>query len=233
MVSKSLRGFSNHSINEVYVGGQWVPLNYDKLGSDGIRDAFSGICIRVNTFADWADSTYCLTWGKRYALGLHDAVSQTDNPYRLIEISDHFGARCQLDNPRVTEMKSATVSRAYWDNDPSRSPVLGPISQGELWLHLTDDADYYYYQPFHHFLKHAPRRFTLEAPGQPSITAIISTGDYVSISEDKREAEAKVALDDYATMPVGVAYTLRPPPDANGYHWALKGIVTVTKTADK
>ena len=107
--------FTNHTINEVYIAGQWVRLNYRHLAQPILDRHCLGLTVHTNTVSDWSDANYAATWGKRYGLGLRDEVSKTGNPYRTIELSDHFGAHGKIDNPEVPdgEPRSAVVTRAY------------------------------------------------------------------------------------------------------------------------
>jgi hypothetical protein len=114
----SAKGYSNHTFNEVFVGGRWVRLNYSKLGQNILDAGTLGLLTHVNTFNDLSDVPLAATWGKRYALGERDDVFPYGNPYRAAQVSDHFGKYASIDNPEAREHQSLTLTRAYWPSSP-------------------------------------------------------------------------------------------------------------------
>ena len=46
--------------------------------------------------------------------GVFIANFYTGNPYRLMEVSDHFGKHAKVSNPPLGELKQVTISKAYW-----------------------------------------------------------------------------------------------------------------------
>jgi hypothetical protein len=71
-----VKGYANHTFNEVHVGGRWVRLNYSKLGQNILDAQTFGLLTHVNTFNDLSKARLAATWGKRYALGERDLVCQ-------------------------------------------------------------------------------------------------------------------------------------------------------------
>jgi hypothetical protein len=228
--------FTNHTINEVYIGGHWVRLNYRHLGQPILDQHCLGLTVHTNTVNDWSEANYAATWGKRYGLRLRDEVSKTGNPYRALELSDHFGAQGRIDNPEVSDgqPKSATVARAYWFTDPNKpKSVVHPrdASNAYLMLHLESAAFDNDWKVLKSFLTAAPKRFELKAPGQATVAATATMGSYTNSDEDLFEIYLKVAPHDVEQMADGVDYQLTPPDDADGFHWSLKKPLTLTKPA--
>jgi hypothetical protein len=85
--------YTAHTFLEVYVGHRWRRLNYRTLGQNVLDRNYLGLMVHVHTFRDLSGANLAATWGKRYALGLRDDNFRHGNPYRLLEISDLFGAR--------------------------------------------------------------------------------------------------------------------------------------------
>jgi len=79
------RGFANHFVNEVFVGGQWVRVNYRQIRS-GVIVRGMGPMIREHAFADFSQVDYAGTWGHSYAGP--GAGKGSPNPYSALAISD-------------------------------------------------------------------------------------------------------------------------------------------------
>jgi hypothetical protein len=228
--------FTNHTINEVYIGGNWMRLNYRHLGQPILDRHCLGLTVHTNTVNDWSEANYAATWGKRYGLNLRDEVSKTGNPYRAIDLSDHFGAQAKIDNPEVPDgaPKSAIVTRAYWLTDPNKPrSVVQPrdTSNAYLMLHLESAAFDNDWKVLKSFLTAAPKRFELKAAGQATVPATVTTGSYTNSGEDLFDICLKVAPRDVEQMAAGVDYQLSPPDDADGFHWSLKQPLTLAKPA--
>src|SRR5262249_48002416 len=84
-------GFTSHTFCEVFVGNRWRRLNFTTLGQNILERNYLGLMIHVHTFNDLSEANLAATWGTRYARGLRDDVFRHSNPYRLLEVSDHFG----------------------------------------------------------------------------------------------------------------------------------------------
>lgn len=108
---RSSHGFTNHTLNEVYVGGRWRRLDYDQLGRPAFGADRFGLQTHVYTLRDWSDANLAPTWGVRYAKGEHNEIFRHDNPYTTLEISDLFGTHAHLDNPPFSAQVSSPNSR--------------------------------------------------------------------------------------------------------------------------
>lgn len=99
---KSSKGFTNHTVNEVYVGNRWCRLNYNKLGQPVLDQHLFGLQTHVRTFNDLSEAKLTATWGWRYAKNEKSAVFKHSNPYSAVAISDLFGCHSNLSNPPFT-----------------------------------------------------------------------------------------------------------------------------------
>jgi hypothetical protein len=230
------KGYANHTFNEVFVGGRWVRLNYNRLGQNTLDGSLMGLLTHVNTFNDLSEVPLAATWGKRYALGERDSVFRYGNPYRCEDVSDHFGKFAKVENPETREHRSLTISRAYWADDPDAHELI----KGTKWLFRTDGsrsilihADEWFddgpgpqYRPF---LEAAGKDFLLKADGRPDVRARTTTSSITWHSRNLHEIEVLIPPEEYAKMALGVEYTLAPPRDVAGYQWKLKGQVTLPK----
>jgi Transglutaminase-like superfamily len=101
-------GFDNHLFNEVYVGHHWVRLNYSTLGQPILDGHFFGLLTHIYTCASLSQTPLAQTWGMRYFRYPGQFSSKPEdrdqsklssiNPYRLLSVQDHFGAKAHLDN---------------------------------------------------------------------------------------------------------------------------------------
>jgi hypothetical protein len=230
------QGFTSHTFCEVFVGNRWRRLNYTKLGQNVLEPNYLGLMIHVHTFNDLSDANFAATWGKRYATGHRDDLFPHNNPYRLLEVGDHFGKYAKVPNPPAAEHKRLTVGKAYWlgsketpaiVRDSTSAPQDGSgrlYVRGEEWL--ADAGDYLQYKAF---LWRADTEFVLKAKGQPDVKARV-TGNFITyISEKVRDMEVVVAADEMKKMEKGVAYTLHPVNGKKGYEWKVGDGVTVTR----
>jgi len=97
-------GFANHLFNEAFVGNRWVRVNYDVVGQNTLDDSYLGLMTHILTTDSLSHMPMAETWGRRYAL--YPAVGpklSSQNPYRLLKVSDHFGAHANIANPGVKE----------------------------------------------------------------------------------------------------------------------------------
>jgi RNA polymerase sigma factor (sigma-70 family) len=228
-------GFANHTYNEVFVGNRWRRLNYTRLGQNILDDQYLGLMIHVHVFNDLSEARFAPTWGRRYALGLRDEEFKYGNPYRTLEISDHFGRDSKLPNPAVEEHTALTVAKAYWlesDDTPdvirkgARKPKEG---EGHLYIHVDEwfkDQDKTQYLPF---LKQVDRGFVLRAEGQPDIKGQVQLSFWTDAASGLREILLVIPKEEYAKMAKGVAYSIRPGNSVAGYQWKVEDGLTVSR----
>lgn len=119
-----LRGsWASHTFNEVWVGGRWRRLNYDRLGQPIVDENLFGMITHIATFADWADADMPATVGRRQGLGHRDDVFGGPNPYSTISLRDEFGPHCTLENPQP-EPVTLVVTAVHWgDAEPTPETI--------------------------------------------------------------------------------------------------------------
>ena len=83
--------FAAHTYNEVYVGGRWHRLNYDRLGQNILDEGVMGLMTHVHVYNDLAEAGIADTWGVWVASGSREEPFLHSNPYHTVELSDLFG----------------------------------------------------------------------------------------------------------------------------------------------
>src|SRR5262249_22088370 len=188
------------------VGGRWRRLNYGTLGQNVLDRSCLGLMIHVHTFRDLSEANLAATWGARYAKGQRDEVFRHNNPYRLLEVSDHFGKHAKVPNPPVAELKQRTTGKAYGPGSKEVPPTLQAMlgnraddGRGRLFFHgeewVDNGEDYRQYKPF---LLRVDPEFVLSAKGQPDVKARYIGSYYTSASENLREMEVVIPKDELA-----------------------------------
>ena len=229
--------FVSHTFCEVFVGGRWRRLNFTTLGQNILEPNYLGLMIHVHTFNDLSEANLAATWGTRYAKGQRDDLFPHSNPYRLMEVSDHFGKYAKTPNPPAdNEHKQITIVKAYWPegNDaPAEIRELKwskPRGSGRFFVHceewLENAGGYLQYKLF---MWRSDRSFVLRAKGQPDVSCQISMNFFTLNSRNLRELEVIIPAADYAKMTKGVAYTLYPVNGKKGYEWKVQSGLSVTR----
>ena len=118
---RSGKGFTNHTINEVYVGSRWCRLNYNKLGQHILDQDLFGLQTHLRTFNDLGEANLAPTWGWRYAKGERSAVFKHSNPYSAVTISDLFGRHSNIANPpfAADDLSSSPLPNIYVMSPPN------------------------------------------------------------------------------------------------------------------
>jgi hypothetical protein len=178
------RGWVGHTLNEVFVEGRWVKLNYTELGQRNLDPAYLGLMTQVNRMADWADAGLVDTWTARVLDATSgrplDPPMTSLNQYRSLGLSDAIGVHARL--PERSQLggpgeRRAVIRAVRWLDDP---PPLGepdwaallrehqvPLGEGTgLLLAAEGDGD-----QFRPFAESAPADFTLASDGRPAIPA--------------------------------------------------------------
>jgi hypothetical protein len=228
----------------VFVGGRWRRLNYSVLGQNVLDPHCLGLMIHVHTFKDLSEANLADTWGTRHALGRRDKVFRHSNPYRLMELSDHFGTWAKVPNPPAAELEHVTIGKVYWPGSSDvpaavralpaagrtwmeQSPRDGSgrlIFHGEEWL--RDGGDYLQYKAF---LWRADPAFVLRAKGRPGVRCRVG-GWYVTQATTKlRELEVVIPKEEFEKMVKGVAYTIHPVNSKKGHTWKVRKGLTITR----
>jgi hypothetical protein len=230
-------GFTSHTFCEAFVGGRWRRLNYTTLGQNVLERNYLGLMVKVHTFNDLSEAQLAETWGTRYATGQRTDEFPRNNPYRLLEVSDHFGKHAQVPNPPAAkEHTRVTIDKAYWpDAKDAPADVRGlrtnaPESDGRFFVHgvewFDDAGDYLQYKLF---MRRADRNFVLQAKGQPDVACQLSYGFVTRRSQNVCELEVVIPTAVFVKMAKGVVYTLRPVNAKPGYEWKVADGVTLTR----
>jgi RNA polymerase sigma factor (sigma-70 family) len=241
-------GFASHTFCEVFVGGRWRRLNHTTLGQNILQRNYLGLMVHVHTFKDLSEANLAATWGTRYALGQRDTVFPYSNPYRLLEVSDHFGKYAREPNPPADrELRRVTIDRAYWphakDAPAEVRAMVNKMARAEMqvglparvgdnrfFVHCTewleDAGDYLQYKLF---MWGADRRLVLRAKGRPDVPCEVSMNFYTHRSKSLCELEVVIPAAEYARMAAGVAYTLHPVNGNKGYEWRVREGLTLTR----
>ncbi len=230
-------GFTSHTFCEVFVGGRWRRLNYTTLGQNVLERNYLGLMLKIHTFKDLNDANLAATWGTRYATGRRDGVFRHNNPYRLMEVSDHFGKYATVPNPpAANELTQVTITRAYWAESkdaPKEVRDMGSGAEpaaGRFFIHckewLDDAGDYLQYKLF---MRRSDRSLVLRAKGQPDVPCQVTMNFYTHRSRSLCELEVVIPPAGYAGMARGVAYTLHPVNGTKGYAWKVGEGLRVTR----
>jgi RNA polymerase sigma factor (sigma-70 family) len=230
-------GFTSHTFCEVFVGGRWRRLNSTTLGQNILERNYLGLMIHVHTFKDLSDANLAATWGTRYGKGQRDTAFPYSNPYRLLEVSDHFGKYANVPNPPVDrEHKRVTISKAYWPDTNDVPAAMRDLrwgkepGTGRFFVHCVEwfegAGDYLQYKLF---MRRADRRLVLRAKGQRDVACQISMNFYTNHSENLCELEVVIPAAEYAKMAKAVAYTLHPVNGKQGFEWQVRDGLTVTR----
>jgi hypothetical protein len=234
-------GFASHTFCEVFVGGRWRRLNFTTLGQNILVRNYLGLMIHVHTFKDLSDANLAATWGTRYAKGQRSEAFPYSNPYRLLEVSDHFGKYARVPNPPADkEHRIITIDKAYW---PDSKDAPGEVREakwsyepgsGRFFIHcekwLDDAGDYLQYKLF---MRRCDRKFVLRAKGQPDVACGLSMSFLAGSSKKLRELEVVIPPPEYSKMAKGVAYTLHPKNGVKQYQWKVRDGLTLTRAPSK
>jgi RNA polymerase sigma factor (sigma-70 family) len=229
--------FASHTFCEVFVGGRWRRLNFTTLGQNILERNYLGLMIHVHTFNDLSEANLAATWGTRYARGRRDDLFPHSNPYRLLEVSDHFGKYAKVPNPPADkEHKHITIGKAYWPESKAAPAEIRelrwgkPPGSGRFFIHgqewLEDAGGYLQYKLF---MRRADPGFVLRAKEQPDVSCRMTMNFHTHQSRNLRELEVVIPAAAYATMAKGVAYTLHPVNGKKGYEWKVREGVTLTR----
>jgi Transglutaminase-like superfamily/Bacterial TSP3 repeat len=232
------QSYASHTFLEVYVGHRWRRLNSATLGQNILDPRCLGLMVHVHTFADLSDANLAPTWGARYAKGSRAGEFTHSNPYKLVEISDHFGRHANVPNPPAKEHKQITITKAYWPDSPHTPEMVRQWvaksgrddTTARLFIHgdewWPNASDYLQYKVF---MRRADPNFVLKAKGHPDVKATLTMTFFTHASQDVRELEVVIPPEELAKMAQGVAYTLHPVNGTPNYQWQVKDGVTLTR----
>lgn len=235
-VSAGANSFSAHTFCEVFVGGRWRRLNYTTLGQNALDQNALGIMLKVHSFNDLSEANLAATWGTRYAKGLRDEVFQHSNPYRLLDVSDHFGKYARVSNPPAAafDHEQITIDKAYWPESKGAPQMVRDIQSAAqpggrcFWIHCREWLDNAGgYLQYTRFMARVDNNFILRAEGRPDVLCRLSRSDVAGGSQKLRELEVVIPPEEYAKMAEDTAYTIHPVNAAQGYIWKVRDGLTI------
>jgi hypothetical protein len=220
-------GFANHLFNEAFVGNRWVRVNYDVVGQNPLDDSYLGLLTHILTTDSISHVPMAETWGRRYAMyPFVGPKLSSQNPYRLLKVSDHFGARAKIANPQVTneELRAVTVKEVYW-KDTLPAPVRAALKNGD-----PTDPDFYigiqeyiprYPNQMRDFEARAGHQFVLVSQGHPDLKATLS-GMKLSSGSQYQMWGVRIDAGSRKDLVRGAEYTIRPVNTSGIYTWSVK-----------
>ena len=226
--------WSSHTFNEVFVGGRWQRLNYDRLGQNILDETYLGLMVHVNTFRDHAESGL-LSWGLRTMRDPKADVFGGSNPYACVSLSDLFGAHARIENPPIPiEPHVLTISHAYWFEDPKKPGAVDmklddPVDGGHIVVHVDEAIADEGIGQYAEFYAQASKDFVLRASGHADVRAKATRGYWVDAKSDLREFYIHVAPGEFARMARGVTYSIVPRDATSEYRWKVVQGVALTR----
>jgi hypothetical protein len=227
-----LGGWSSHTMNEVFVGGRWRRLNYERLGQPALDENYCGTLIPVLVLHDWADAGIAATEGQRQALGDRDELFPHVNPYVTLEVSDLFGAHAKVANeplPEPEEYRRLTIVKAFWYADrPPGCDMRGlDDASGHVFFQVKENREDGGIAQYRSFYDVVDKEFVLRADGHPDVPAHAERG-YWGSGIFYLRIEPK-ALDGMAK---DAAYALVPKNACEPCQWAVADGVTLARSEE-
>src|SRR5262249_7312597 len=159
-----------------------------------------------------------------------DETFRRNNPYRLMEVSDHFGRYARVPNPPAEkEHRRITIGKVYWPDakdtpaDVREMRTFAGKEDGRFFIHGEEwfgkaggDPQYKL------FMRRADKNCVLRAKGQPDVSCHVSMGFVTRSSAKLRELEVIIPAAEFAKMAKGGAYTLHPVNGKEGYEWKVR-----------
>jgi hypothetical protein len=220
--------FNDHWFNEAFVGNRWVRVNYNVVGQNTLEDGQLGLETHILTTDSFSHVPMAQTWGSRLAKYQAGGLELSQlNPYRLLKVSDHFGAHAKIPDPEVKdeELRTVTVNEVYW-KDALPVAVHTVMKSGD-----ATNADFYigiqeyiprYANQMRDFEARAGHQFILTSPGHPDLHATLTGYD---LSSEGQYQMWGVRIDDGSRKDIaaGAVYTIRPINTSEMYRWIVKG----------
>ena len=227
--------FAAHSYNEVFVGGRWQRLNYQRLGQPALDRGTFGLMIHIHRYGDFSEAGIGDTWGNWINKDHGAAEFPGANPYRAIDISDQFGAYCRIRPDRPRDHDRLTIARLYWLDSREAPDILrdSGIEPGTLIAHVDEwfpeepDGD-----QLKRFTQRVDRDMVLSSAGHRDITARVVIG--CSSSQDGRLAEILINIDGgRERLTPGVRYQLVPRNGTEGFAWRVLPHIRVVREGNE
>lgn len=226
--------WASHTYNEVFVGGRWRRLNYDRLGQNTYDPGLFGLMTHVATFHDWADAQMPESIGMRQHRRPDD-VFGGPNPYSTISLRDEVGEHCELDLPGASS-QDLTVTALHWTDSPELpaqirdncrergrfgliADITGFHNRAEV-AGLLSDADLRVY------LMPAESDDTRESP--PRLGVGFDPGCYWA-SDSVLRIYVPFGSGDQRDLVKGIRYDFQPRNDSSYVRWVFKDGLSVIR----
>lgn len=230
------KGWTSHTFNEVFVGGRWRRLNYDRLGQNILDPGYLGLMTHVATFSDWADGEMAKTWGTRQKTdGSPKDVFGGSNPYSTIALSDRIGAHARVAPEWLEDggFRKLTIERLYWWGSPERKVEMrldDPDTAGHLVAHVREGRNGEGRDQYVEFYDRVGKEFVLKAEGKPDVRAKAVRGYWAKPEEDMKEFYLRIEPDELARMASGVPYRLVAKNGNAEFQWTVGDGVTIARS---
>jgi hypothetical protein len=171
-----MQGFVNHVFNEVWIGGKWVRLNYNRLGQPIVDRYYEGLMTHIYTANDISEVPFATTWGARYGIKAGPKLSSI-NPYQMLTASDNVAPGVPFDNPPlpdVPQITIATVIAVVKPGDPSLPSDIILPAKNDAVFRIKEWIDEDDYHQLRDFAAQAGSTFILRAAGKPDLQATLS-----------------------------------------------------------
>jgi hypothetical protein len=224
-------GFTNHLFDEVFVGNHWVRVNYDVVGQNTLDEAYLGLLTHILTTDSLTHVPLAQTWGLRIAT--YPAAGpklSSQNPYRLLSVSDYFGTKAKIANPEVAdeELRAVTVKDVYWKEELpamiAKSMKNGDPTKADFYMGIREYIPRYTRQ-MNDFEAKAGHQFVLSTPGHPDLNATLS-GMKMSNGALYQIWGVRIDADSRKDIVAGASYSIRPVNTSPVYTWTVRdGVV--------
>jgi hypothetical protein len=233
--------WASHTFNEVFVGGRWRRLNYDRLGQNILDEQFFGLMTHVHTYNDLSEAGLT-SWGLRDASNDRADLYGGSNPYSCISISDRFGPHCTMENPSEREPPEAvpagytelTVSRILWYAEAERRGIAkmrldDPDAAGHIVIHVEEGRSGEDISQYQSFYSNVGKDFVLRAGGHDDIPLRAVRGYWTDIDRDIKDFYLRIEPADFGLMVGGVSYELSAIDDGGPCRWIVRPGLTLVR----
>ncbi|HKE00495.1 MAG TPA: transglutaminase domain-containing protein, partial [Planctomycetota bacterium] len=229
--------WSSHTFDEVFVGGRWRRLNYDRLGQNTLDPDYLGLMTHVATFSDWADGNMAATWGTRQASFPRADAFGHANPYSTVALSDRFGAHARIENPPSQRFRALTIEAACWWNERPKGVEMSldeSDGAGHVVVRVAESKAGERSKQYRAFYDHVGKDFVLRAKGQADVPIRADRGYWADPDEGLRHFYLRVEPRDLGAMAVGVPYELAWKGAADSeWRWIVKPGVALARAAPR
>jgi hypothetical protein len=227
--------WTSHTFNEVWIGGRWRRLNYDKLGQNILDPGFLGLMVHVHSFREHAESGL-VSWGLHSAFTPKDGLFAGPNPYSCLSLSDRFGVHGSQENPAIeANSKVLAIESAYWLGDGSVAGSVkmklreGEELSGHLLVRLAEPRSGESAELYAEIYAGVDKRFVLRAADGSEVRARAERGYWLDSDHGVRDFYIRIPPEELERMKLGVAFELVPPPAKDGYAWSVKSGLKIVR----